>query len=332
MQKVLLVCICITFILTCLYYHTSIFPPLHRSVGVEPLELQQKPSVLIVQVDTRGIPENMPNWPHLTAEQVQNMSSPFSTSPIINRAYACKHGYDYKMLTPFSSQNKNETSTEAWNVCKHLETGNRRSSAWCKVLGMAVGIAKGYEYVLFLDTDALFIDHSKTLETFMKENENKGLINPFTKQKGPLLSNATMIVTTDWNRDAIRRHNITINSGVVLLRNDQNAMGILKQWWHMGAHEKWNTRFDFDQHVIGNNVLADPIWSKFICRLPSGGMNAPFGSWIVHNSGGRRKQYKQLYTLLKKRGELEIDFSKCPGTFSEQMNSTDVALKLMSTI
>lgn len=295
-----------------------------------PEHLPRTSSVLILQVDTRELPSHLKNWPHLDSSQVNLLKRPFVVSPTVNRAYACRHSYDYRLIRPYSGITGQTLEESLLRLCMHVPAHKERSIAWCKVVGLAYGLSLGYEYVVFLDMDAIFVDHELSLQSFLRKNEGNAIENPYTGRKGPLLSEAWLIMSPDWNKRLIKELNTLMNAGVIIVRNGWNGQELLKYWWNVAKDLKWNTVYDREQHVLSNFVYANERYGQRIARLPLGVFNGAEGKWITHCSAWRKELFKQLFMQLEDQGVMPYNYSQCSDPWEEKMNATEISLKYLS--
>lgn len=136
--------------------------------------LQEQPKIIVAQFYT----SNVPHGP--VAEK-------------INSAYCDKHGYGYFV----------ERDTE-----KIISTLDGKSATWYKPQ-LVLEIFEKYnpEYVLFLDIDAVILDHEERIENFISSNHD-------------------VVFTTDYG------HHSKMNAGVFLIKNTNWSKYFLNKWWN----------------------------------------------------------------------------------------------------
>lgn len=81
------------------------------------------------------------------------------------------------------------------------------------------------EYILYMDMDAVFINHYRKIEEFISEG-------------------VSVLMTED--------HGFCmVNTGVILFKNDQYTIEVLENWWHSGEElPEYKQKFWWDQSVI----------------------------------------------------------------------------------
>lgn len=175
--------------------------------------------------------------------------------------YATKHGYDYKLLYGRLS---------------------KRHPAWDKIKAIQIYIDQ-YDYVLWIDSDAIFKDLSISLEDILQGRENyDGL---FGKDPAP---------------------HIYVNTGVFLLKNTEWSKDLLNHVWKNGAENVSVVNRDsyvgwpFEQGPICEYLEADQKDHHFI--VPDYILNAhpSFVSpktFIIHYMGYRATNEKYVETL-----------------------------------
>ena len=146
-------------------------------------------------------------------------------SAALNAAWAHTYGYDHLLYCV--------------TACAHVDSGELRWTAWCKVVIMADALEQ-YDSLLFMDSDAYWKQPNMSITA--------GLIKPFTgatwiaheklaaSQAVPAAYFGCNSPWEDcgykWNSSAVNAGNGSANSGVVLLRNTPRARLILREWWH----------------------------------------------------------------------------------------------------
>jgi hypothetical protein len=124
----------------------------------------------------------------------------------INNNYARKHGYDFHFFsTPFDS-----SVTHAW----------QKIPAFVKMFQHV----NGYDYAMYIDTDAIFYDQSIKIEDIISKYEGD------------------VIVCSD---EANSAGKYKVNGGSLIIKKTPAAVGLLKNWWELRhkykefAYEQW---------------------------------------------------------------------------------------------
>ena len=135
----------------------------------------QKPRVLVVQVDNRGLPEIEGG----NATQAENRESQLSTAsywsltPVLNHHYCRRHGYDYLLIQPLVNETEilrslgsSTSGIEGWDRSTkdgraaigavHPGLGQARAASWAKLptlLFVLLQLGTSYDLVWYLDSD-----------------------------------------------------------------------------------------------------------------------------------------------------------------------------------
>lgn len=122
----------------------------------------------------------------------------------INAAYCKQHGYDFVYYQPYF---QNQFPLNVFN-CKNFQTDARRDASWSKLLSTIKALRAGYDYVVYIDSDCIFKDFTKTIESYIVSNSNKDILffnsNPWEIDKpcaGFFIcqtSNNTETMIRDW--------------------------------------------------------------------------------------------------------------------------------------
>ena len=155
----------------------------------------------------------------------------------INKQYALKNGYDFKVIkTPYDSS---------------------VTHAWQKIPAMIQLLEDGYNFVFYIDADAIINDPSISLESF------------FDKYEGDLL-----VCSDEKNSNGL----YAVNGGCVIAKNTKKCKKLLKQWWDL-RHEKQYITFAFEQTALSDIVRnkIENIDSSIISVCPETEFNSIYG-------------------------------------------------------
>ena len=134
----------------------------------------------------------------------------------INAAYCKQHGYDFVYYQPYF---KNQFPLNVFN-CKNFQTGARRDAAWSKLLSTIKALRAGYDYVVYIDSDCIFKDFTKSIESYILSNSDKDIIffnnNPF-----------------DYDKPC---------SGFYICQTSKNTETIIRDWYNIDLPEKNENR------------------------------------------------------------------------------------------
>lgn len=159
----------------------------------------------------------------------------------INKKYADKHGYDFVLVT--KPYDKNVTH------------------AWQKIPAMLELLQK-YEFVMYIDTDAIFYKQDRKIEGLFKKYHGDILVCSDEKN-----SNSKYLV----------------NGGVIIAKNSNKAKDILKFLWSLRykykefAFEQWAlsdiVKKEYDQYIDSSIISVAPetefnsIYSELMDRV-----------------------------------------------------------------
>ena len=133
-----------------------------------------------------------------------------------NKKYAHRNGYDFVLIKePYDA-----------NV----------THAWQKIPAMENLLEKGYDFVFYIDTDAIVNKQNIRIENFLKKYPND------------------LLVCSDVGNS---NGKYKVNGGVVIARNTKNAKKLLKRWWELRntykefAYEQWALSDIYEDKIEG---------------------------------------------------------------------------------
>jgi hypothetical protein len=147
----------------------------------------------------------------------------------INKKYCDDNGYTYVV----------ETNTQ-----KIVNSLDGRSPTWYKPKFL-LEIFETYnpEYVLFLDIDAVIVDHTEKIESFIDE--------PYD-----------LVATRDYG------HHSVMNAGVLLIKNTEWSRKLLNLWWysaHFYTPRMIPELVVLDEHLDLNEYFTVGLWHDQTC-------------------------------------------------------------------
>ena len=210
-------------------------------------------NILVIMSDNR--PLDNKNYPSLTAS--------------INKNYCLKHGYEFMYFQPTSF------SSDLNRCC--LGPSGYRHCAWTKLLSLKIAMEGDADYVVYIDSDAIFKDFSKRIEEVMDiKNNHLVFVNDYP-----------------WGPEKA-------NAGFFACKNCKETKEFLQQWWTKDVNaqefpweqkalwqvmETTQIKIDIIQHItclehpgqfvrhvtngdkdqkITNKILREPYFSTFI--------------------------------------------------------------------
>lgn len=147
----------------------------------------------------------------------------------INRLYAKKHGYNY-----FVEKNSDKI--------RHVLNG--RAPTWYKPkLILEAFELYNPEYVLFMDMDAVVVDHSQKIEEYIDTNFD-------------------MIITQDYSTHC------KMNAGVFIIKNTPWTKMFLNLWWHSAELLTGRSAPDLtfsDEYLDKLGIFKNTLWHDQTC-------------------------------------------------------------------
>uniref|UniRef100_A0A7S4BR63 Nucleotide-diphospho-sugar transferase domain-containing protein n=1 Tax=Chrysotila carterae TaxID=13221 RepID=A0A7S4BR63_CHRCT len=198
----------------------------------------------------------------------------------LNLKYACLNGYQlifYRLIT---------------EGCVHPRWGWRHPS-YCKLCAIAEALAAGYEWVVYLDSDAfvrnatlplpqLLLSYEATVEAQTRELQGIffGWDYPYTL--GP-------------------------NAGFTALRNSAQTRSMLSFWWNVYAG-RFSTDHSYEQHTLHWKLIHMHTFRRALQTLALRSMDPTYPHAVVHldhNAGTRNRLWTMCLAtveLLAPRG------------------------------
>ena len=94
-----------------------------------------------------------------------------SLTACINYEYSKKHGYDFIYYRPYL----NDKTNYELNNCLDSK-GKPRHASWSKILSTKKALELKYDYIVYIDTDCIFKDFSRTIEQYIKPFPEKDVM------------------------------------------------------------------------------------------------------------------------------------------------------------
>ena len=201
---------------------------------------------------------------------------------------------------------------------------------WNKVASI-LKLIKKYNYIVWIDCDAIFVHHEKRIEDFINKDDSKDLHICFdiVKDKHCINSGVFIIKNTDWSYNLLKKvWNSNSNHGY----NDQNILldEILKE-----AHP--NDTINEGIYITDENNNVDYKYKKYcykelhpkICMHDEKEFNTHIfnynkGDFVIHLMGlgtnSRIKVMRQINTLL---GLDNYEDNNCILLINNNVNSSD---------
>ena len=136
----------------------------------------------------------------------------------INKYYCDLHGYDWKVFNiPEEFPARPKPWLRVWYARKYLQN---------------------YDYIMFLDGDAFFVDLNTKLD---------GLLEYFS-------DNISFLFARDQKLPNYIFHKDLPNAGVFLIKNSPNAVSLLDAWWDVPESKNWEGKLFYDDNRYLDNT------------------------------------------------------------------------------
>eukprot|EP00040_Diaphanoeca_grandis_P018796 m.98924 g.98924 ORF g.98924 m.98924 type:complete len:419 (+) comp27113_c0_seq1:287-1543(+) len=280
----------------------------------------------VMSVDSRGLVCKLDHGPDgtgtpLTVTTFLNMSHHIPIA-VINYLYAMRHGYEFRYIhLNLHNPTWNDKGTKG-HVCRHGLHGDR-ASPWCKLLGIYDRVKhRTADEILFMDTDAVFWDHEKTLEDSLNA---EALLDTLDAKK------SSFVVASDipFNQDMTSIFNsfgpaktpmIPACTAVMVFRPNTFLDWFLLQWWNTADFHNFRLKFPYEQGTLTHGLLRHDYIRKEHVTLIDWQMMTNLGAqppnatdhYIVHLTSGLRHLTKEMRLgyLVHKLQELGIRTTK----------------------
>jgi hypothetical protein len=188
----------------------------------------------------------------------------------INYIYATRYGYSFLV----QRCPRTEDMDKDW----YFDGNNEYLFVWSKA-AIVRQFLPFYEYLLFIDSDAIFFNQEKSIEEFIKEH-----VGPET----------CIVAAQDCKEKQYCFHQENLNAGVMLFRNRPETMTILNDWVHQENHEckDWKYKHPREQQCM--NIIRKKYGNQ-IHIIPVEEMNGSDGKWIRHYMAESAQTRKDVF-------------------------------------
>lgn len=223
-------------------------------------------SILIFMVDNRDLQTSFEDADYV------------SFTAIINYLYAAHHGYDflYYKLKNMDEKDRVKKNTVAYNyTLKHY-----RAAPWGKLPAAYNALHKKYSTVVYIDSDCIFKDFSRTVEDFLAATKN---IQGTVEDKPVVFLN-----NKPWNKNKPC-------SGFFVMQKSRITTKFLKKWWNY-PNEEHNYTHDYEQNSLHKIFEEDldkiEIKDDWMFKLVGGQYLRHIGS---HEGDKRLPAFRRYY-------------------------------------
>lgn len=153
-------------------------------------------------------------------------------SAAINKEYCKKHNYDFLYYQPYLEGEESSTHN-----CLDPNTLELRHVAWSKVLATKKALSLNYDYVVYLDSDCIFNNFERTLESIIQEHESSNLI---------------------LFRDYVSADDRFLpNSGFYICKVCDHSRSLVDKWYNVNIPQ-YNSGHTWDQMGLWKVIPDDP--------------------------------------------------------------------------
>lgn len=207
-----------------------------------------------------------------------NISNYAHSATLINYLYSTKYNYDFIV----------ERCPLKEDLSKNYMWDGKYSYlfVWSKSSLIKKHLIN-YDYIFFIDSDAIFTDHNNSIEYFIDNN--------FSNNTCLLLSNDCLTKYYCFNENKL-------NTGVIVAKNTDITFEILDKWIEAPNTEicnEWKFKHPREQECL--NILKNKFYNDKIKIIDNYNLNGIDGDWIKHYMGiDKNKRTKILNLYLKK--------------------------------
>ena len=216
-------------------------------------------------------------------------------SAYINYKYCSQHGYTF--IVERCPQKEDIKKDWMWD-----ET-NQFLIVWSKP-ALVRRHLPNYDYLLILDSDALFLDHDKKIENLIEKYMNK----IHQTDVCILAGQDCMHSTWCWSKTQL-------NAGVIFFKNNPQTLTILDHWINSTKDECKKWKYEHSREQMCLQVLKEKHYKKNIKIIPYYEINGVDGHWIRHymavTSDERFKLMNQHFQHFFGQ-ECRNSYSSCP--------------------
>ena len=204
----------------------------------------------------------------------------------LNEAYARAHGYDLLFLQLSSAG------------CEHAVWGARHPS-YCKLAALAEALSpsRGYDYVVYVDSDAFVRNTSVPLAQLLVKYSSGATAAELERS----------LAFFGWDLP----YSLGPNAGVLVLRNCAETRALLRVWWHVFAGRQ-SLQHSYEQHTLHGLVLHLHRWRQQIRTLRLRTMDASYPDDVVHldHNAGTKTRLWTMYAAIAENAVAARSFDR----------------------
>lgn len=222
-------------------------------------------------------------------------------STYINYKYCAGHGYSFVV----ERCPRKEDLKKDWM----WDEDNQYLIVWSKPVLVKKHL-KDCDYLFFIDSDAIFADHAKTIEMMIERHVKK---------------DTCLVIGEDCLRKDYCYNKQNLNAGSMLFVNNPKTIELLDYWMSAANKEcsEWKYRHTREQMCL--QIIYDQRYKKNIKIIPYDEINGMDGKWIKHymdTSKEERLQHikKHFYDLFSDECKLYLS-TQTPFCPTQEPNS-----------
>lgn len=157
-----------------------------------------------------------------------------------NKEYCKRQNYDFLYYQPYL-----EGEDSPILNCLDPNTGELRHASWSKLLSTKKALALDYDYIVYLDSDCVFNDFDKRIESVIEEHPSANLI---------------------FFRDYVScEQGLLPNAGFYICKVCDDSKLFVNEWYNTNGHE-FNTKNSWEQSVLwkiyhfDQSVITLDVW------------------------------------------------------------------------
>ena len=203
---------------------------------------------------------------------------------IINKLYANKHNYDF--IVERCPLNEDLNKDYMWNG------NNEYLFVWSKAPLIKKHLIN-YDYLFFIDSDAIFVDHEQTIDSFIDKN--------FTNETCLLFGTDCVTKTVCYKKNKL-------NTGTIIAKNTDKTFEILDKWIQAPNTElchEWKYKHTREQECL--NLIKNKYNYNEIKIVDYYKINGIDGSWIKHYMNIKYDQRCKILNLYLQKYLIEYN-------------------------
>jgi len=179
--------------------------------------------ILVVMSDNRPIQTDLENAEYN------------SLTAAINYNYCKINGYDFIYYQPYYK----EIDLSSPYNCVHFHTGNVRSTSWSKLLSVYLTMDMGYDYIVYIDTDAILKTMNYKIEDFIQKYDNDFIFFDDSPNLRLNISN-------------------TACAGFFIVKVSERTKSNIKEWYNNTTYPQFDVTPFYEQTIL-NFCLSEKI-------------------------------------------------------------------------